>query len=542
MSTNGSDQYFNRANRRDGTFSERVNILLVDDQPAKLLSYEAILGELGENLVKVNSGTEALEFLLKNNVAVVLTDVSMPGIDGFELADMMRQHPRFQKTAIIFISAIHMSDLDRIRGYERGAVDYISVPVVPELLRAKVSLFAELHRKRLELERLNQELEQRVAERTEELSERADLLDLASDAIMVRDMAGNVRFWNSGAENLYGWRREEMIGRNLHQILGTRFSVPLSRVEATLYETGRWEGNLQQLTRDGETVTVACRKALKIGKSGKPEAVLEISRDITASLRAEEALRTAEKLAAMGRVAGIIAHEINNPLEAIHNIFHLIRHHQSLDEEAKEYARMAEQELSRVAHIVKQTLSFYRESQQPVPVSVAEVLENVLELQSRNVQMQNVVVEKRYLGDATVRGFPGELRQVFMNLISNAIQAMPSGGRLRVTIREHIERPGQAKRISVSISDTGSGIKPDHAKHLFEPFFTTKAAKGTGLGLWISKGIIQKYDGSIRFRSVRSPRLRVTSFRVTLPAQMSAKQHETQPAYSESRTLTPPLS
>jgi two-component system, NtrC family, sensor kinase len=448
---------------------------------------------------------------------------------------MMRQHPRFQKTAIIFISAIHMSDLDRIKGYERGAVDYISVPVVPDLLRAKVSLFAELHRKRLELEKLNQELEQRVAQRTEELSERADLLDLASDAIIVRDMSGIIRFWNSGAENLYGWRREEMIGQNLHQVLATKFSVPVSRIETSLHEIGRWEGNLQQTTRSGEPVTVACRKALKIGKSGKPEAVLEIGRDITARLRAEEALRTAEKLAAMGRVAGIIAHEINNPLEAIHNIFHLIRHHQSLDDEAKEYARMAEDELGRVAHIVKQTLSFYRESQQPVAVSIAEVLDNVIDLQSRNIHLQNIALEKRYLTDATMEGFPGELRQVFMNLISNAIQAMPFGGQLRVTLREHSNQPGSDRKISVSISDTGSGIKPDDAKHLFEPFFTTKAAKGTGLGLWISKGIVQKYDGSIVFRSLQRREMRVTSFRVTFPAHMTVKQADTQPAYSMSR-------
>src|SRR6201996_566484 len=206
MSTNGSDQSFSLVNRKGGwAHSEKVNILLVDDQPAKLLSYEAILGELGENLIKAASGTEALEHLLKNNIAVVLTDVSMPGIDGFELADMMRQHPRFQKTAILFISAIHLSDFDRIKGYERGAVDYISVPVVPEVLRAKVSLFAELHRKRRELEQLNRELEQRVEDRTEELRERADLLDLASEAIMVRDRDGILRFWNSGAEALYGW-------------------------------------------------------------------------------------------------------------------------------------------------------------------------------------------------------------------------------------------------------------------------------------------------------------------------------------------------
>jgi signal transduction histidine kinase len=137
---------------------EKVNILMVDDQPGKLLSYEVILNELGENLIKANSGREALEYLLKEDVAVVLMDVSMPDLDGFELADMIRQHPRFQKTAIIFISGVHLSDLDRLKGYERGAVDYLSVPVNPELLRAKVSVFADLHRKTHQLEDLNREL------------------------------------------------------------------------------------------------------------------------------------------------------------------------------------------------------------------------------------------------------------------------------------------------------------------------------------------------------------------------------------------------
>src|ERR1700752_5360516 len=139
---------------------ERVNILMVDDQPAKLLSYEAILAELDENLIKATSGREALEFLLKSDVAVVLMDVSMPEIDGFELASMIRQHPRFHRTAIIFISAVHLTDLDRLKGYERGAVDYIAVPIVPELLRAKVSIFAELHRKTRQLEAAEEGLRQ----------------------------------------------------------------------------------------------------------------------------------------------------------------------------------------------------------------------------------------------------------------------------------------------------------------------------------------------------------------------------------------------
>ena len=158
------------------TANEKVNILMVDDQPAKLLSYEVILAELGENLIKATSGKEALEQLLKIDIAVVLMDVSMPDLDGFELADMIRQHPRFQRTAIIFISAVYMTDLDRLKGYQRGAVDYISVPVIPELLRAKVSIFAELHRKAHQLEILNRELEARVAERTDELERRAETL------------------------------------------------------------------------------------------------------------------------------------------------------------------------------------------------------------------------------------------------------------------------------------------------------------------------------------------------------------------------------
>jgi signal transduction histidine kinase len=137
---------------------EKVNILMVDDQPGKLLSYEVILGELDENLIKATSGREALEYLLKTDIAVVLMDVSMPEMDGFELAAMIRQHPRFQQTAVIFISAVHLTDLDRLKGYERGAVDYISVPVIPELLRAKVTVFAELHRRARQLEKLNVDL------------------------------------------------------------------------------------------------------------------------------------------------------------------------------------------------------------------------------------------------------------------------------------------------------------------------------------------------------------------------------------------------
>jgi PAS domain S-box-containing protein len=194
---------------------DKVNILLVDDQPAKLLTYQAILADVGENLLSASNATEALEILLKNDVAVVLIDVYMPDIDGFQLAVMIRSHPRFEKTALIFISAILLTDVDRLRGYEMGAVDYVSVPVIPEVLRAKVKVFVELYRKKRQLELLNRELEARVAERTAELasstlqlrqSERLRSLALAAGKMgsWEWNVARGSTVWDQGQCEIFG--------------------------------------------------------------------------------------------------------------------------------------------------------------------------------------------------------------------------------------------------------------------------------------------------------------------------------------------------
>lgn len=508
----------------------KVNILMVDDQPAKLLSYEVILQDLGENLIKAKSASEALNILLKTDVAVVLMDVSMPDVDGFELADVIRQHPRFQKTAIIFISGVHLTDSDRIQGYRSGAVDYISVPVVPEVLRAKVGIFVDLHRKTRMLEALNRDLERVVAERTEELQKRealfrmrAELLDLASEAIIVRDMQDRIQFWNAGAEGIYGFTREEAVGHDMHVLLNSVFPVPRQELDRILHDQRTWQGNLVQKTKDGDEVVVSFHKTM----NQEGDAVLEVGRDITEQLRAEEALRESEKLAAMGRVAGIIAHEINNPLAAITNIFYLLRNHPSLDGEARRCAEMAEQELQRVSHITRQTLSFYRESKQPISMVVPELIDDVLGLQERALRTNRIELRKRYLSTPLVRGFPVELRQVFLNLVSNAIQAMPHGGVLGVKVREATDVTTDRRGVVVSIVDTGVGIRPEDARNLFQPFFSTKSTKGTGLGLWISKGIIQKYEGSITFRSWRSGEGCATCFRVFLPTSGNAAAAET---------------
>jgi len=220
------------------TGHEKVNILLVDDQPAKLLSYEVILKDLNENLIKASSGREALEQLLKTDIAVVLVDVCMPDLDGFQLAAMIREHPRFQSTAMIFISAIHLTDVDRLRGYEMGAVDYVPVPVIPEVLRAKVRVFAELYRKTRQLERLNSELEQRVAARTAELEASAGRLIQSEQRRSLALAASNLGSWD--------WDRVKgdcLWDEGQYRIFGVtpdNFAVTPENVRALLYPED-WE-------------------------------------------------------------------------------------------------------------------------------------------------------------------------------------------------------------------------------------------------------------------------------------------------------------
>jgi signal transduction histidine kinase len=299
----------------------------------------------------------------------------------------------------------------------------------------------------------------------------------------------------------------------MHAVLHTVFPVSKEEIEVAVRENRTWHGNLLQKTRDGSEIVVACRKTM----NREGNAILEVSRDITAQVQAEEALRETEKLAAMGRVAGIIAHEINNPLAAITNTLYLVRNHPSLDDTARHFADVAEQELQRVSHITRQTLSFYRESKQPIAVNLTDLLNDVLELQERVLHSSHIQVQREYASSPVVQGFPVELRQVFLNLIGNAIQAMSGGGKLRIFVRETTDWGRQRRGMAISILDTGVGIRPEDARRLFQPFFSTKSTKGTGLGLWISKGIVQKYDGSLTCRSFRTQTGCHTCFRVFLP-------------------------
>jgi signal transduction histidine kinase len=245
--------------------------------------------------------------------------------------------------------------------------------------------------------------------------------------------------------------------------------------------------------------------------------------DTTGIKRSEDALRRTEKLAAVGRLSSSIAHEINNPLEAITNLLYLLRQIDELDEQATAYIELASHEVTRMSEIVQQTLRFHRQSTRPAVTNINEILDSVLSLHGGRVRGLQVDVERRYRGDVELFCFSGEMRQLFANLIGNALDAMPSyEGRLIVEVRysRSWENPS-IKGIRVIVADTGCGMGPAILRRIFEPFFTTKDATGTGLGLWVSAEIIQKHHGRVRVRS-RSAQESVKSgtvFMVFLPSR-----------------------
>ena len=361
---------------------EPVNILMVDDQPGKLLSYEAVLSDLGENLIKATSAREALEHLLHTDIAVILMDVNMPEIDGFALAAMIRQHPRYQQTAILFISGVHLTDRDMLKGYEYGAVDYMTVPIIPELLRAKVRVFVDLYRKTVAVQRLEREA------------------------------------------------------------------------------------------------------------------------------------RRSQHLSLLGRLAASVSHEIRNPLSAITLHVDLLQEEMrqpsphSAEAIAESFTEITTQ-LARLHDLVDDYLSLARvatieRTPQDLGAAVeawAQEWQELMTTKGVTLQLDRLT----HLGQAVFHA--STLRRVVLNLVHNALEAMPQGGTL--TLAGEVS----ATHVHLHVRDTGSGIPAEQLPHIFEPLYTTKS-EGTGLGLYIVQEIVQAHGGEV---TVESPAGQGTRFTITLP-------------------------
>lgn len=341
----------------------------------------------------------------------------------------------------------------------------------------------------------------RAESRAEETRRRmAAIVESSADAIYSATPEGVITTWNPGAEKLYGYSAEEAIGRHISLV------APPEKIDEVNRNTQRLnQGDFidsfqaERMRKDGARILVLLSVSPVRSSKGEIVGHSAIVRDITAQVRATEALRRNEKLATAGRMAAVVAHQINNPLEAVTNLLYLARHDPS---RASQYLDQAEKEVQRVSEFAHQTLGSVRESSAAGSVNVAEIIDQVLQLYERRLQDKHIQIEKHYQDKPMLCGFAGELRQLFSNLIINAMDAMNEGGRLQVRVRS-AQSSGSPSLpgVRVTVADNGGGIDRASALHIFEPFFTTKQELGTGLGLWFSQGIAQKHGGRIRFYS-----------------------------------------
>ncbi|MDW5266740.1 MULTISPECIES: ATP-binding protein [Acidobacteriaceae] len=289
---------------------------------------------------------------------------------------------------------------------------------------------------------------------------------------------------------------------------GERFPAELKTLEGAL----AGEASTETVRTPGRWIQSVAAPVLQ---GGKITGGVAVNTDVTQARLQDEALRKSEKLAAVGQLASSIAHEINNPLESITNLLYLVQKSDSM-EEMKEYALIAQQELARVTEITLQTLRFHRQQSKPVQVDLADLLRTVMTLYTGRLLVRRLSVEIKLADSPPVLCLEGEIRQVFNNLLRNALDAMSEGGRLLVRLHRQTNWVSGQKGMRLTVADTGEGISPEMVQHLFEPFQTTKELMGTGLGLWVSKGIVEKHNGHIRARTRRGES-HSTVFTVWLP-------------------------
>ena len=343
------------------------------------------------------------------------------------------------------------------------------------------------------------------------------------DAVIATDGKGNVTFLNSMAEKLMGATLSIIRGKYIEDVFPIFNEATLEPVENPIkkvMENGSIIGLANHtvlLNTDGTYIPIEDSAAPIRDGRGKIVGVVMVFRDATQERKSQEVLRKTEKLAAAARLAATVAHEINNPLEAIGNLIYITKLTDGLPEEALAHLSLAEEELSRVSHITRQTLGFYRESKQPDEVDLPTLVESVLNIYSNKFRTKSITIVRNFHDCPPIEGLSGELKQAVANLVSNAADAVPHGGTICVTINCHED--ADSKTVKVIVEDDGPGIPPEHRDHIFEPFYTTKKDVGTGLGLWVTKEIIERHSGTVEVRSVNDKDSSGTSFSITLPVR-----------------------
>jgi PAS domain S-box-containing protein len=504
---------------------DRVNILLVDDQPNNLLALESILGDMGENLVTADSGRAALKHLLQKDFAVILLDVMMPDLDGFETATLIRQRDRSRGTPIIFLTALSRSETNVFRGYELGAVDYLFKPFHPEILRSKVNVFVELFRKREEFKRQAHELSRLI--RQNEL-----ILNAAAEGVFGVNLEGTTTFVNPAAARMTGRSVEEISGSDMHALVHPVFpgvltcDVSRCRLRAVLRGEPAYEEIEETFfRRDGTSFPVEFSASPMRDEDGDLLGSVITFRDVTEkraaalALEAERRYREAEaQNRAKDNFLATLSHELRTPMTSILGWVQFLRTGQFDQEELTEALRTIESSARLQARLIddmldvsRMVLGKFQIDLQPTRLS--DVVEAAL-IVARPAAAESEIRLYWDIGDrdSFVEADPNRIQQVIGNLLSNAIKFTPPGKQVELSL-------GRADgKVQLSVSDEGEGIDPSFLPYVFDRLKQAEGSNnrsGLGLGLAIARHIVELHHGEITAESEGVGR--GARFTVTLP-------------------------
>jgi PAS domain S-box-containing protein len=365
-------------------------------------------------------------------------------------------------------------------------------------------------------------------------AEEADLLlaaivESSDDAIVSKDLNGTVTSWNLGAEKMFGYTSQEMIGRPILTIIPPELHGDEEMILGKIRRGEKVDHfETERVTKSGKRLHVSLTISPVKDKSGKVIGAAKIARDVSERKRTEEALLVSEKLASLGRLAATVAHEINNPLEALVNVVYLMKNSDDLPARLRPYANLAEEELNRVSALTRQTLGFYREQPGISATRVGELSRELVGVFSKKASYKSIDLRLQVRSDPEIQAVKSEIRQLVANLLGNSIDAVPQNACITVRVSESVPRNSNSGRrgVQLTIGDSGPGIPAEIRDKIFEPFFTTKEDFGTGLGLWICKNIVRKHHGRLRLRSSTNNGTKGTVFSIFLPAETPKREQE----------------
>lgn len=478
---------------------KEARVLLVDDNGDMREYVQRLLNERFDVTIAEN-GRIALEKAIADPPDLVLTDVMMPVMDGFQLLNELRNNPKTQLLPVIMLSA-RAGEESRVEGLQAGADDYLVKPFTARELMARV----EAH---VKMARLRREFYEQRLELQRQLKQAGDAVEHLTDAFQIFDRDWRITYINPAGEQLVGRSKEELAQQPIWEIF--------PQLRETAIETECRRAVKEQVPAEFEYLSPISQRWFKLRVYPSPDGGAAVYlKDITEVRKAEEALRKAEQLAVVGRLAASISHELNNPLEAVTNLLFLAKTADSA--QAHHLLELADREVRRLSHIASRSLKFYRQTTSPGYAQLKEIIDSVLFFYEPRLRSKSITVERRFDPVPDVYCLQGEMQQVFANLISNALDATETGGRLIISISNSPVRNGsQAPAVRVTVADTGIGMDGNTKKRLFEPFFTTKGEMGTGLGLWVSREILEKHRVDVQLRSKPG---RGTAFTLTFPLQ-----------------------